>query len=78
MVFVAVGMSIPLDVVSRSSHCADDRGAVGAKIGVLDPDWLIYSIEWSRSATVALSLAQGWEFGFVLFAQARQLDILPA
>lgn len=77
--FVAVGMSIPLDVVYREAVTV--LMIVGlllvAKIGVLILIGRYIQLSGRDRLLFALSLAQGGEFGFVLFTQARQLDILP-
>lgn len=77
--FVAVGMSIPMAVVVREAGTV--LSIVGllllAKIGVLLLIGRFIQLSRRDQLYFALSLAQGGEFAFVLFTQARQLNILP-
>jgi monovalent cation:proton antiporter-2 (CPA2) family protein len=77
--FVAVGMSVPLHVI------ADHLGLMllivalllCGKIGVLLLLARYIGLQGYDRLYLALALAQGGEFAFVLFTQARQLNILP-
>jgi CPA2 family monovalent cation:H+ antiporter-2 len=77
--FMTVGMGVDLAMVSRRAPLllALLGGLLLVKGGILFGLARAFRLGAGTAAAVALMLAQGGEFGFVLFALARQAAVLP-
>jgi glutathione-regulated potassium-efflux system ancillary protein KefC len=76
--FVAVGMSI--DIETLSTHLAElamhTTAIVLLKVAVLFVLALLFGYTRHISMRIALLLSQGGEFGFVIFASAKALNVI--
>ena len=78
MFFLAVGMMLdlhtiidrPLFVIAMAMALIATKAAVIFAIG------LAFRVDWRNSLALGLLLSQGGEFGFVLFTQARDTDLI--
>lgn len=78
--FVSVGMSIDVGLLLASWPAVLAQVALlaGLKTAVLLALCRLFGLGWPGALRTALLLAQGGEFGFVLFAAARQAGVLGA
>ncbi|MGD8998966.1 MAG: cation:proton antiporter [Granulosicoccaceae bacterium] len=76
--FVAVGMSIDIGTLSgRMAELAQHTVVIVVlKVIVLFVLAMMFGISRHIAARVALLLSQGGEFGFVIFASARELNVI--
>ncbi len=78
--FIAIGMSLDLAVVAQNwlLIAALVGGTLLIKTGLIVTLARAFGTDWRRALTMGVLLAQGGEFGFVLFAEAqRGLLIAP-
>ncbi|MFC1672908.1 cation:proton antiporter [Pseudomonadota bacterium] len=78
MFFVAVGMSIDLEALAAAPllFAQHTFAIVAIKLTVLFVLALAFSIPRNLATKVAFYLAQGGEFGFVLFGSAKALQVI--
>ncbi len=72
--FIAIGMSLNLRVVAANWALIAGLvvGVMAIKTGVIAVLARSFGTEWPRAIKMGLLLAQGGEFGFVLFAEAER------
>ena len=77
--FMTVGMGVDLTMIARHAPLllALLSGLVVVKAGILVLLARAFRLGIGTAAAVGLMLAQGGEFGFVLFSLARQAGVLP-
>lgn len=68
--FISVGMSVPLDLLKNNffTYFSLTIGYLAIKIGVIYFSGLIFRLKKLSSFKMALTIAQGGEFAFVLFS----------
>jgi CPA2 family monovalent cation:H+ antiporter-2 len=78
--FMTVGMNFNLGLLAERAPSLAGLllMLLGTKAGILILLSRGFGLTWSAAASVGLMLAQGGEFGFVLFALARELNVLTA
>lgn len=76
--FLAVGMVLDITVVMEQPLTVIGlaAGLIAIKTGVLWGIARVFGMAWRPALALALLLSQGGEFGFVLFAQAQQAELI--
>jgi CPA2 family monovalent cation:H+ antiporter-2/glutathione-regulated potassium-efflux system protein KefB len=78
--FLAVGMMLDLGAIAARPFFVISMAAalIVAKTAILFLIGIIFRMNWRSALALGLLLSQGGEFGFVLFAQARDSGLVDA
>lgn len=78
--FLAVGMMLDLGAIAARPLFVISMAAalIAAKAAILFLIGIVFRMNWRSALALGLLLSQGGEFGFVLFAQARDSGLIDA
>ena len=76
--FLAVGMMLDLGTIAERPLFVVSMAIalIAVKAGVISAIGLAFRMDWRNALALGLLLSQGGEFGFVLFAQAREAYLI--